>query len=326
MILLAALVALLACAGAFAQTSAGEAAEGYLRAGEVSQVRGDWPRAETLYKTALGLLQHSAALDDLPRVTAFDDLGWLYVSWGKMAEGARLMDEARARAERVEPDDPRLIQHWDTQAAYLVVLGRYSEARRDWAHALEIGRFNYGPDSPKYAAILVHCGQASSVYGDYKNADEMLRRYLTLEPDPNRETEDARAVAQGELAHVYVEQHRYLEARRLFDRALAVFQNDPKRAPLVRSSILLYLGDFYMDQRQWGNAQLQYREAVNIQRKILGVNNAVASSMISLSAALKKLHQKNEAQQWMARAKAILTAQKDELPPDTVDVLALSRE
>jgi tetratricopeptide (TPR) repeat protein len=102
------------------------------------------------------------------------------------------MDEARAESEHANQEDPRLIQHWDMQAAYLVVTGRYSEARKDWARALEIGQFNYGPYSPKYAGILVHIGQASSVYGDYKTAEEIFRQDLTLEAKSNRE---GRAVA-----------------------------------------------------------------------------------------------------------------------------------
>lgn len=52
----------------------------------------------------------------------------------------------------------------------------------------------------------------------------------------------------------------------------------------------------------------------------------MAASMISLSKALRKLHRKDEAKHWMARAKTILIAEKNYLPQDTVDVIALSRE
>jgi tetratricopeptide (TPR) repeat protein len=303
-----------------------EVAQVYLRMGETAEVRGDFPAAEALFKEARDVLERGVSADDSPRVATLDDLGWLYVTWGKMAEGSRLMDEAQAQAERMDPEDPRLIKHWDTQAAYLVVARRYSEARKDWTHALEIGKLNYGPDSPRYAALLVHLGQASSIYGDYKTAEEMFQRFLTLASDNNRETQEARAVAQGELAHVYVELHRYSEARPLFDKSLAAFQNDPDGAPLVRSMILSYLGDWYMEQSEWDKAQLQYREAVNIQQRVLGGNNVVASDMVALSRALKKLHRKNEAKEWMTRARAILIARRQQLPQDTVDVLALRGE
>lgn len=292
-----------------------------LRAGEISEVRGNFPGAEESFHKALNLLQHSEGADPLPRIQAFDDLGWLYVTWGKMTEGSRLMDEARAAAEHADPDDARLIQHWDTQAAYLLVVGRYSEARNDWAHAIEIGKSNYGPDSPKYANILVHFGQASSAYGDYKTAEELFRRYLTIDGV----SDAARAVAEGELAHVYVQLHQYTAARRLFDTSLAVFEKEPGLAPLVRSMILTYSGDWYMDQRDWGQAQLQYREAVNIQQNVLGVNHAVPTTMLSLSKALKKMRHKDEARQWMARAKTILASQKEQFPEDTVDVIGLKR-
>jgi hypothetical protein len=68
---------------------------------------------------------------------------------------------------------------------------------------------------------------------------------------------------------------------------------------------------------------LQYREALNLQQRVLGKNNAVAASMISLSKALKKLHLKDQARQLVAQAKAIAASEKTPLRDQTVDVLAL---
>lgn len=55
----------------------------------------------------------------------------------------------------------------------------------------------------------------------------------------------------------------------------------------------------------------------------MGDNHAAASCMIALSAALEKLHRKQEAKSFVARANAIVTAEKNPLQNQTVDVLAL---
>jgi len=304
----------------------GGAAEIYVQLGEISQVHGSFQFAEAVYRKALDLLDRSRDPDDFRSVSALDDLGWLYVTWGRYIEGARLLDQARSRADGLPPNDPRLIQHLDTQAAYLVVAGKYSEAQKNWERALEIGKFNFGPDSPKYDGLLVHFGQGSSVYGDYKTAEQLFRRYLAIERKDAPETVQARTVAQAELGHVFAQLHRFSEAWPWFDQSLEAFKGHPQEAPLVHAMILNYLGDFYMDQKDWAPAEAQYREAVILQEKVLGPNNAVAASMISLSKALRKLHSNAEAREWMARAKAIIAAERNPQRQDTVDILALRRQ
>ena len=90
--------------------------------------------------------------------------------------------------------------------------------------------------------------------------------------------------------------------------------------------ILSYLGDSSMAQGDWESAQSQYRQALRIQESVLGENNVVAESMLSLAKALKKLNLKGEAKDLAGRAKAILAAGKNPFTSNTVDVMALRRQ
>jgi tetratricopeptide (TPR) repeat protein len=310
----------------FAIGDQSEAGAVYNELGEIDQIHGAFPTAEANYKKGIDLLKHNAQPNDLRLVTALDDLGWLYISWGRLMDGSRLLDVARSKAASAKPNDPRLIQHLDTQAAYLVVSGRYSEAQKEWSRALKIGQSNYGPDGREYDNILVHRGQAGTLYGDYELAEQMFRQYLQIEDRVSNERTVSHAVAAGELAHVYAQRHKFMEAQPWFDDALGVFNNNPEGAPLVHSMLLIYLGDFYMAQQQWSNAEVPYRQALEIQEKVLGDHHAVAASMISLSKALQKLHLKDEAKDLVARAKAIAAAEKNSFQAQTVDVLALRRQ
>jgi tetratricopeptide (TPR) repeat protein len=310
----------------FALGDQAEAGAVYTELGEVDQIHGAFAMAEASYKKGVDLLKRYAQPNDLRLVSAIDDLGWLYISWGRLMDGSRLMDMARSKAAGAKPNDPRLIQHLDTQAAYLVVSGRYSEAQRVWSRALKIGELNYGPGGREYDNILVHRGQASALCGDYELAEEMFRQYLQIEGRVSNGRTVSYAVAAGELAHVYTQRHKFTEARPWFDGALGVFNNNQDSAPLVHSMLLNYFGDFYMGQQEWSNAVLQYRQALNIQQKVLGDHHAVATSMISLSKALQKLHLKDEAKDLVTRAKAISAAEKNSFQAQTVDVLALRRQ
>ncbi len=283
-----------------------EAGAVYTQLGEISQIHGAFPTAETSLKKGLELLRHYAQPNDWRMVVTLDDLGWLYITWGKFMEGARLMNLARTQAEAAQPEDPRLIRHFDSQAAYLVVAGRYSEAQKDWNRALEIGKSNYGPDGREYDNILVHFGQANALNGNYDAAAQMFRRYLAIEDRLSDVPITSRAVAAAELAHVYVLQHKYPQAQCWFDDALGILKKNPEDAPLMRSMVLSYLGDHYMAQQDWSNAQLQYRQALTMQQNVLGENHAVAASMILLSKALRKLHSKDEAKQLAGCRKRLL--------------------
>jgi tetratricopeptide (TPR) repeat protein len=309
-----------------AKDKQGEAASVYTDLGEITQIHGGFATAEAYYKKALDLLKSLAQPNDWRLVAAMDDLGWLYVTWGKLIDGSRLMDIARTKAEHARPNDPRLIRHFDAQAAYLVVTGRYSEAQKDWNRALEIGKFNYGSNDSRYDNILIHFGQGAALFGDYQAAAQMFRRFLEIEDGLSNIRTTARAVAAGELAHVYLRLHKFSEARTWFDQAIGAFNSNPDEAPLVHSIILSYFGDFFMAQEDWSNAQLQYRQALSIQQKVLGESDAVAASMISLSKALRKLHLKDEAKDLVARAKTIVAAEKNPVQDQTVDVLALRNQ
>jgi tetratricopeptide (TPR) repeat protein len=304
-----------------------EAGANYIELGEITQVHGLLPAAEAIYKKGIGLLKRSEQPNDPRLVIALDDLGWLYITWGRVLDGARLLDQARSKADLVQPDDPRLIRHLDTQAAYLLVEGKYSEAEKSWTQALDIGKMNYGPDSPEYDSILVHYGQGSEIMGDYKNAEQLFQRYLAIEDRQPPAEPSARAVAAGELARIYTELHKYSQAQSWFNTATSIMNLDPDHAPLARSIILSYLGDYYMAQGEWFKAQAPYRDALSIQQKVLGDNRAVAASMMSLSNALKKLHLKDEAKDLVKRAQAILSVQQKQNPlaDETVDVMALRR-
>jgi tetratricopeptide (TPR) repeat protein len=303
-----------------------EAGAIYMELGEEDQIHGLFSTAEVDFKQGLDLLKRYAQPNDLRLVTAMDDLGWLYITWGKAIEGSRLMNLAWTRAVGADPNDPLLIRHLDSQAAYKMIKGRYSEAQTDWNRALEIGKLNFGPNNPKYDNIFLHFGQAGVLYGDYDVAAQMLRRFLEIEHRASNKWNTSQAVAAAELGNVYVHLHKLFDARAWLDQAAGVFENNPDDVPLIHSLVLSYFGDYYMAQEDWNNAQLKYRQALNLQRSVLGENKAVAASMISLSKALAKLHMKDEAKNLVVRAKAIIVAQSDPLQKQTVDVLALQHQ
>ena len=303
-----------------------EAGKRYIDAAELAQGDGHFLLAETIYRKGIDLLQQTAVAHDLELTRGLDDMGWMYVTWGKLLHGSRLISEASATAEGAPPDDPRLIRHLDVQAAYAVVVGRYSLAERCWKKALAVKEARFGPGSPIYAEILLHFGQGSAAFGDYSAAEGLLQNYLQIATEDQRKALSNRVAAQAELGHICLLQHRFSEAKSWFDEASATVRKQTETEPLIRSIVLSYSGDLYMVTRQWENARERYLQALELQQSVLGENRAVAQSMLSLSKALEKLHLKNDARNLMAQAKAILAKDAKPLQGSTIDVLAFRRQ
>lgn len=300
-----------------------EAGGVYLDLAEVSHLRGAFSLAESSYKRAIDLLRHNSKPNDAGLVHALDGLGWLYVTWGRDLDALRTMDQARELGERLVLSADNLLGHLDTQAAYLSATNRYSEAKREWKQALDVRDANYGPDSATGDVLLLHFGQASAMYRDYANAQQMFLRYMGIEERRSTVPSISRAAAAAELGHLNLALHKTHQAQYWLDQAIGQFNRSPEEAPLVFSIALCYHGDLYMALKNWAAAQGEYRRALVIREKVLGDNHASATCMMSLSGALAKLHRKTEAKALTARANAILAAEKNPLQSQLVDVQTL---
>jgi tetratricopeptide (TPR) repeat protein len=91
------------------------------------------------------------------------------------------MDEAWAPTDRADPNDPRLIRHLDSQVAYLMVAGRYSEARTWFDQSLAI--FNEHPDRAPlvHSIILSNLGDFYMEQEDWKNPESPYREALRIQ-------------------------------------------------------------------------------------------------------------------------------------------------
>jgi tetratricopeptide (TPR) repeat protein len=296
---------------------------------EILEIEGAFDEAETSYKNAVELLDRYAGPTDVRTAAALNGMAWLYTLWGRTSKASQFVEKASAAAERaLAPDDPRLIDFLDVRASFLSTTGKYSEAERVWKRALQIGGKAYPHDDSRYDEVFLHLGQAYSVVQDYRPAEEMFRRFLAI--DRPRAGADAaiRAVATAELARIYMEQRRFVDAEPLFSKSVQMIESERNHVPVAYSLIRSYFGDYYMARSKWSEAETQYRSALKLREAMLGEDAPdVAASMLSLSKALGKLHRKKEAEQYQAQAASIVASQKNPAyRGDTVDVRAFRQQ
>jgi tetratricopeptide (TPR) repeat protein len=221
-----------------------------------------------------------------------------------------------------------LIRFLDVQASFLATTGRYSEAESLWSRALRIGEKTYAGDSFQYQELFLHLGQAYTMTGDEKSAETMFRRFLAIRRPQVGLSVVTEAVVRAELARTYTNLQRFKEAEPLLLESVRVVESTPNKMPVAFALILSYFGDYYMARGRWAEAEVPYRKALKMREDTLGENAPdVAASMLSLSKALRKLHNKQEAEQLVERASCIMALQKDPLyTGHTIDVRALRQK
>ncbi len=211
----------------------------------------------------------------------------------------------------IAPDDPLLIRFLDTQASFLTSVRKYSEAEKLWKRALVIGDKVYAGEESKYGEVFLHLGQLYAILRDNQSAENMFQRVLAMHEQTTRPNASVRAVVIAELARIDTDQHKYGDAEGLFNRSIQLLESERDKVPLSYSLVRSYFGDYYMDRSRWRDAEAQYRSALTMRTAMLGENAVdVATSMFSLSKALRKLHRKKEADQYLAQAVAIAASQK----------------
>lgn len=312
-------------AGSSNQAAAGRA---YLSLAGVLQLEGAFSAAETAYKSAIDVLGDGKA-NDAQIATALNRLGWLYTLWGRTEEAGQYLHRAWNLARNaIAPDDPLLIRFLDTQASFLTYLRKYSEAEKLWKRALAIGDKVYAGEESKYGEVFLHLGQLYAVLRDNQSAENMFQRVLAMHEQTTQSNASVRAVVIAELARIDTDRHKYGDAERLFSKSIQLLESERDKVPLSYSLVRSYFGDYYMDRSRWQDAETQYRSALTMRTAMLGENAAdVAASMFSLSKALRKLHRKKEADQYLAQAVAIAASQKRPFyEKDTIDVRAFRQK
>ena len=271
-------------------------------------MEGSLSAAESNFKRAVVLLTRFAGADGIETAKALAALGRLYAEWGRYEEGSQLLRNARVIAEKGMPrTSPLAIHILDSQASLFSGVGRFAEAEKCWLRALKIAENIYGDKGLEYSAVLLHLGQLYTEIRDYPSAEAMLQRGVAAEQMMASGEQMDLAIMMSALANAYLQQRKFSRAEPLFLHSEQVLNSHCKPTPLACSAVETYLGNFHMAKSQWQAAAGEYERALTLRQSALGEHPLVASSLLSLSRALRKLKRKKEANVYQAQAQKILS-------------------
>ncbi len=155
-------------------------------------------------------------------------------------------------------------------------LGYYDDSAPLLERALSIRLAQLGANHEDVARSYHHLGAHYHTIGDYETAAERYERSLAIFDDLPDGGGLAVTAVLNDLAGVRSRSSRYAEARRLLDRALALYEAHPERQ--VQSAIWTRLHEARLAwaAADWGAARTALRHARDAQRHTVGPDHPAA--------------------------------------------------
>ena len=158
----------------------------------------------------------------------------------------------------------------NVEAFRFIYLGRHKEAIPIALQAYEVKRRLYnGKDHPDVATYLTDLGEMHRQIGDYKSALKFHLQAQDMLDNLDGEYLKEFARIQNNLALVYSGIGKYKEAEDLFVTAQQILTKIHQENTKLYASILNNMGGLYNSMLDYERAEKHYREALDLQRKVL---------------------------------------------------------
>lgn len=201
-----------------------EAAKTLAAAGVFYQDIAKFAQAEQCLRKSLQISSERAGRDDLGLAPLIANLGWLYFETGRMPEAKALnLASWVARVNAADPDSKYLSLLQQSLAGLYVLEGRFVEGEEAFYRAFDYLP-NNGDHSVEMAMAFNNFGLVCMRGGRYYQAYTYLENALTLTLEFFRPTDLSVAIVKENLAEAYTYAGDDVEARRLFEESVAVFE------------------------------------------------------------------------------------------------------
>jgi len=129
-------------------------------------------------------------------------------------------------------------------------------------------RYNYGELSEDYALCLNNLGLNYYIIGDYKNAEKYISDAAFIRKKIFGENNSEYASSNFNLGNVYLSIGNYKFAENCFSKAASIYRNSNSQE--LYATALNNLGLIFTLQEDYANAEIKFKEAIEIKGKTIG--------------------------------------------------------
>jgi eukaryotic-like serine/threonine-protein kinase len=302
-----------------------QTALGLAQLGRIAKERGDFPRADSLYRDALDILAVSPLAADSVRVSLITERGTVLAYDGRFDEALAMHEMALNLAAASEFDEGAVQARVLNNLATLHYdLGDYARAESRFREALEIERRSRPFEHPAVASLLNNLAASIHYQGRYDEAEPLYRQAIESGRRTLGDTHSEVGDYLQNLGTLYDDVRRYDEAETLYRQAVAIYTSAFGRRS-VRTAMLIR--NFALNRDvvgATGEAITLLREATEILEEELGTDHIYAA--ISSAALGRLLTAAGEMGEAHDRIVASIEVMERSLPGDHFLVLAATRD
>lgn len=221
---------------------------------------------------------------------------------GRTAEAERLAEKSvRLLEGTLPPNDPGLLRPLQLLSAVLLEQNKIANSREAFRKMLRIR-----VERPQERALVYGMG-AELLHAENKLNEAETEYLMALGAwrEAGGEASPEAGAALNALAAIYIEEHRFGEARQKVDRALAIFTAAKEAVPMDRTKALFVRAALYARQGSWREAEQDLREAIALAEGSPPDPVFMVRILDFDALALRKTHRGVEARSVRARADAL---------------------
>ena len=240
--------------------------------------KGEYKKAEGLYKKDLLIREKVLGEEHPSAATSYNNLAEVYSKQGKYQEAEGLYKKALLIREKVLGEG-----HPDTAASYNNLAGvydsqgKYQEAEELYKKALLIRERVLGSEHPDTAASYNNLAGMYAVQGKYQEAEGLYKKALLIREKVLGEGHPDTAASYNNLAGVYDSQGKYQEAGELYKKALLISEKVLGTEHPDTATSYNNLAGVYHGQGKYQEAEELYKKALLIRERVLGTEHPLTA-------------------------------------------------
>ncbi len=281
--------------------------------GKLWMQRGDYSRADTIYREVIDLRIADYGEQHPLVAEAYDDLGVLMRRQGDYPAAKAMLEKALTMRRTLLPEShPQLAQSLSNLAGVEMELGNYKKAKIIYIEALKMVIDSRGENHIYVANIMTLLAQVNSLNKDYNESIKLLNNAFDITRNTFGENHPTIAFLKNEIGINYLSLKDFKSARLNFEESLDLYEKDnPLRAMPVSN-----MGKVEEELENFNEAEAHYRNALSLMTEQFGeTHDKVGMQHSRLGLVLMKMGKYQEAEKELRHVVAIYRSRLPEGHP-----------
>jgi tetratricopeptide (TPR) repeat protein len=269
--------------------------------------QGQYSKALSFYKRALGIYQETLPENHLNLATIYSNIGQVHSNMGEYSKALSFYEKALGIQKETLPENHlHLANSYSNIGQVYSDMGEYTKALSFYKKDLEITQESLPANHPDLATSYSNIGQVYSNMSEYSQALSFYEKALGIYQETLPANHPSLATSYSNIGQVHSNMGEYSQALSFYEKALGIRQESlPANHPHLATSYSK-IGPVYFDMGKYSKALSFYEQALAIDRETLPANHPdLATSYSNIGQVYNSLGEYSKALSYQEEARNI---------------------